>query len=53
MRKESFDYIKLYPKKWKDFLAGAQAMYPTEVPPMILVREAFLKHLESDLNLKQ
>jgi len=46
MKQELYDYIKLYPQRWCDFYSGVKFFYPTEVPPMILVRQAFLDHLQ-------
>ena len=45
MTKDESKLIELYPKRWADFLAGVQSCYPLEVPPMVVVRRDFVKHL--------
>lgn len=46
MTKEESNLINQHPQRWEDFLAGVQWNYPHEVPPMIMVRRDFVKHIK-------
>lgn len=52
-RKDFREALQIYRNKekenrWNDFQAGAKAMFTNEVPPMILVKREFSKHLSND-----
>ncbi len=48
-RPELIELLKMYPKRWSDFYAGAKTTYPNEVPPMYLLREKFSEHLKKKI----
>lgn len=50
--KKEMEVINENLQRWKDFYRGAQFNTPHEVPPMILLRKAFVKHIERSAKIK-